>query len=248
MPPAKNTDYDFRGTRALITGAGSGIGQETARCFVSRNATVVATDIDRTGLAALDKATQSSNGRLETRAGDLTDPAFVSSLLETAGHADLLVNCAGWVKHKPFLESDPADWEKVYAVNVLALLRLTQGIARAMCARRRGHIINVSSILARRVYPYTLAYAGTKHAVRAISDGLRVELQEAGVKVTEIAPGLTETNIFRDIDDARVKQAYAKFGFPKLQPSEIARAIMFAAAAPPESCPEVISVNPMGQA
>ena len=69
-----------------------------------------------------------------------------------------------------------------------------------------------------------------------------------GVKVTEIAPGLTETNIFRDIDDPQVIQAYAKFSFPKLQPTEIARAIMFAAAAPRESCPELISVNPMGQA
>lgn len=248
MPPLNDAHYDFRGIRALITGAGSGIGQETARCFVSRNATVIATDIDREGLTKLKAATQYLNGDLEVSVGDLTDPVFVSRLLETAGEVDLLVNCAGWVKHKPFFDSDPADWEKVYAINVLALLRLTQGVARGMCARRRGHVINISSILARRVYPYTLAYAGTKHAVRAISDGLRIELQEMGVKVTEIAPGLTETNIFRDIDDPRVQQTYAKFAFPKLQPSEVARAIMFAVAAPPESCPEVISVNPVGQA
>jgi NADP-dependent 3-hydroxy acid dehydrogenase YdfG len=241
-------DYDFAGARVVVTGAASGIGHETARAFAARAAEVVATDLDGRLLAELTAEASASAWRLRTVQGDLTAPGFVADLAGSVGRTDILVNCAGWVRHAPFLDSDPADWEKVYAINVVALLRLTQLLARGMVARRRGHIINVSSILARRVYPYTLAYAGTKHAVRAISDGLRVELQASGVKVTEIAPGLTETRIFRDIDDPRVIEAYAKFQFAKLQPAEVARAIMFAAAAPSGSCPEVIAVNPMGQA
>src|SRR5262245_6030246 len=102
---------------ALITGAGSGIGRETARAFVASRADVVATDIDADGLAKLHADAKSCGGKLRTVAGDLTDPSFVSHLLDTSGELDLLVNCAGWVKHAPFLASDPADWEKVYAVN-----------------------------------------------------------------------------------------------------------------------------------
>lgn len=237
--------YDFSGRRVLVTGAGSGIGRETARYLLRSEAIVIATDLDRGGL---DELAAPKNERLSIHVGDLTKPEFVKELVGHAGQADALINCAGWVKHAPFLESDPADWERVYAVNVIALLNVTQGMVRQMAQRKRGHIINVSSILARRVYPYTAAYAGSKHAVRAISDGLRVELQGMGIKVTEIAPGLTETNIFRDIDHSSVRAVYEKFSFPKLQPAEIARAIGFALAAPPESCPEMISVFPMGQA
>jgi NADP-dependent 3-hydroxy acid dehydrogenase YdfG len=247
VPPI-DAPYDFCGTVALVTGAASGIGLETARAFAARGADVIATDIDCGSLEKLSMEANSSTWRLRILGGDLTDAGFIGRLIGFAGNVDVLVNCAGWVKHAPFLESEPADWEKVYAVNVLALLRLTQIVARGMCVRHRGHIINISSILARRVYPYTFAYAGTKHAVRAISEGLRTELQHDGVKVTEVAPGLTETNIFRDIDHPAVIQTYAKFDFLKLKPAEIARTIVFAVAAPLESCPEVIAVNPMGQA
>jgi NADP-dependent 3-hydroxy acid dehydrogenase YdfG len=247
MPPTDASD-SFSGFRVLVTGASAGIGRETARQFSSRGADVLATGLEDAPLAEL--AAQASDAGLKLRiiAGDVTDIAFLHRLNDIAGDVDVLVNCAGWVKHAPFLESDSTDWEKVFAVNVIALLRLTQLVARGMRDRRKGHIINISSILARRVYSYTLAYAATKHAVRAISDGLRIELQGSNVKVTEIAPGLTDTNIFRDIDHPLVKQQYAKFNFAKLEPREVARAILFAAAAPPESCPEVLAVNPLGQA
>lgn len=240
--------HDFSGARVIVTGAASGIGRATARAFAVNKANVIATDVDGAELASLETEAGKAGLAIKGVSGDLTDPAFVSRLVESAGDVDILVNCAGWVRHTPFLDSDPRDWERVYAINVIALLRLTQLVARGMVARRSGHIFNVSSILARRVYPYTLAYAGTKHAVRAISEGLAVELQSSGVKVTEIAPGLTETNIFRDINSPEVLESYARFQFPKLKPDEIARAILYAAAAPEGACPAIIAVNPMGQA
>lgn len=242
------TSRPFDDLRVLVTGASAGIGRETARQFASQGARVTATGLDANGLAEIVARSERGAGSVRTIAGDLTNAAFLTQLHEFAGDLDVLVNCAGWVKHTPFLDSNPVDWDRVFAINVIAMLRLTQLVVRRMCERRKGHIINVSSILARRVYPNTLAYAATKHAVRAISDGLRVELQGSGIKVTEIAPGLTDTDIFRDIDHPLVKQQYAKFNFRRLAPAEIARAILYVTAAPHESCPELVAVNPMGQA
>ncbi len=245
---SKSDATALSGSRVFITGASAGIGLEAAKQFCRVGADVLATGMEKGPLTELEAESRALGFRIETITGDLTHPAFVQRVTERAGDVDVLVNCAGWVRHHPFLESEPSDWEKVFDINVLALLRVTQLVARRMRDRRRGHIINISSILARRVYPYTLAYAATKHAVRAISDGLRVELQGDGVKVTEIAPGLTDTGIFRDIDHSLVKRQYAKFDFPKLPATEVVRAILFAATAPHGSCPEVVSLNPVGQA
>ncbi len=86
----------------------------------------------------------------------------------------------------------------MWRTNVQSVLCLTQLVARGMVERKSGHIVNISSILASRVFPYSMVYASTKFAVRAISQGLRLELREHGIKVTEVAPGQVKTEIFRD--------------------------------------------------
>jgi NADP-dependent 3-hydroxy acid dehydrogenase YdfG len=102
-------------------------------------------------------------------------------------------------------------------------------------------------VLARQVYPYALVYAATKYAVRAICRGLRIELNPYGIKVTEVAPGLTDTGVFRFLEHPAVKDAYADRGYPPLAPEDIAQAIVAAAASGPNVCPQVIEVNPLGQ-
>lgn len=241
-------DEHFSGRVVLVTGASSGIGRATALSFAEAGAAVVATGRRAESLARLAATAQAGGRTIRTVAGDLTEPRFVSHVAECAGDVDILVNCAGVLRHAPFLESDPVDWERVFDTNVLSVLRLTQVVARRMRVRGAGHIINVSSILARRVYPYTLVYAASKHAVRAVSDGLRMELQSVGIKVTEVAPGLTDTDIFREVDHPDVIKAYEQRKFPRLTPEEVARAIVFAASSGPDACPEVIAINPVGQA
>jgi NADP-dependent 3-hydroxy acid dehydrogenase YdfG len=92
-----------------------------------------------------------------------------------------------------------------------------------------------------------MVYAASKHAVAAIAAGLRLELGPAGIRVTEIAPGLVATNVFRDIDDARVQQAYAAMEFPFLRPGDVAAAILGAVTASPGACADLIELRPLGQ-
>ena len=131
---------------------------------------------------------------------------------------------------------------------MLALLRLTQAVARGMVTRRTGHIINVSSLLARKVTPLTTVYAASKHAVAAISEGLRIELRPYSVRVTEIAPGIVNTEVFRAIDDPAARERYARFPFEPLTATQVAEAIVFAARADADACAELIELKSVGQA
>lgn len=239
-----NFDGDFDGRIALVTGASSGIGFETARLFADAGATVVATGRDATRLAALASAT---TGAVRTIAGDLTNPKFVAELADGAGEVDILVNSAGIAAHAPFLESDPDMWERAWRININAMLRLTQRVARCMAARGRGHVISISSVLARDVYPLTMFYAATKHATAAVTRGMRLELAEHGVRVTEIAPGLVDTGMMDMPNHPAVVTAYASRKADRLPVGEVARAILFAAATTPGTTPELIALNPHNQ-
>ena len=227
------------GQRALVTGASSGIGRATATALAAAGAEVFGTGRDGVKLASLG---------METRSGDLTDPAFPAELATWAGDVDLLVANAGRLKHAPFLNSDPADWRMVVEVNVLATLRLVQLIAAGMVKRGSGHIVLVSSLLARRVTPNTMVYAASKHAIAAIAAGLRLELSPRGIRVTEIAPGLVDTAVFRDVDNETVRASYATLPFAFLQPTDIATAILGAVTASPGACADLIELRPTGQA
>lgn len=232
------------GRRALVTGASSGIGRVTALMLAERGAAVIATARRADLLEAL---AAESQGRIVSNAGDLTDPDFVRTLARDAGPVDVLVNAAGTLKHAPFLESDPDDWAPVWRLNVEALLRLTQLVARGMAERKRGHIVNISSVVARRVYRYTVAYAASKSAVRTISRGLRIELAEHDIKVTEIAPGLVDTDVFGQVEHPDVIAAYRDRGYKPLRPEDVARAIVDAISTADNACPDVIELFPVLQ-
>lgn len=234
----------FTGKTVLVAGASSGIGRETALIFATEGANVIAVARGADKLAALK---DEAGGGVTTVAGDLTDNAFVDRLAAGAGDVDILVNLAGRTAHAPFLESDPGMWRDAWELNVHAMLVLTQAIARGMAARGSGHIINVSSILARQVYPLTMFYAATKHATAAITRGMRIELAEHGIRVTEIAPGLVDTELMSQPDHPAVVAAYAKRGDARLPAAEVARAIVYAAGTASGTAPELIALNPHDQ-
>ena len=233
--------------RVLVTGATGGIGGAIAGAFAAEGEAVVATGRSAERLAALSGRCRDAPGGIETVAGDLTDGAFAAELARGAAPVDVLVNSVGWVRHAPFLESDPADWETSWRVNVHSALVLTRLVACDMAARETGHIVNLGSILGDRVYRYTLAYAAAKHALRGICRGLRLELAPHGIKVTEIAPGLVETGLLDAVDHPEVLAAYAARSHPPLQPEDVAQAVIAAVGAAPNACPELVVVNPMGQ-
>jgi NADP-dependent 3-hydroxy acid dehydrogenase YdfG len=234
----------FSGKTVLVAGASSGIGRETALMFAAEGAKVTAVARSADRLADLEAE---AKGTLRTIAGDLTESAFTDRLVAEAGAVDILVNLAGRTAHAPFLESDPDMWRAAWELNVHAMLVLSQGIARGMAERGSGHIINVSSILARQVYPLTMFYAATKHATAAITRGMRIELAEHGIRVTEIAPGLVDTGLMDQPDHPAVVAAYAKRQNARLPAAEVARAILYAAGTAPGTAPELIALNPHDQ-
>lgn len=225
---------------ALVTGASSGIGRATALALAAAGYSVLGTGRDRAALAGL--------AGVQTMAGDLTDPGFVDEVVAAAGDTKILVNNAGTLSHAPFLETPRHAWRGVFDVNVNALLDVTQGVARGMAARGQGHIVLISSLLARKVGPNTMVYAATKHAVAALAAGLRMELRPHGIRVTEIAPGLVATNIQREITHEGVLSGYAGLGFEWLSPQDIADAILGAVQAGPNVSTDLIEIRPRGQA
>jgi len=235
------------GRRAIVTGASSGIGFATARALMGAGVTVIAVGRRADRLRELQLAAPDGHHFIAA-AGDLNDDGFRTSLCAGADRVDILVNAAGVLQHTPFLEGDPNAWEAMWQTNVHSVLCLTQLVARGMAARGSGHIVNISSILASRVYPYTMVYAATKFAIRALSQGMRLELQPHGIKVTEVAPGLVKTEILRDVQHPDVVASYKKRTYDPLSPEQVSRAILDALSASANACVDLVEINPAGQA
>ena len=231
------------GKAVLVTGASAGIGRATAAALARAGAKVIATGRRQAELDALKKQVS-----VHTMAGDLNDTSFVDELAATARDVDIFVNNAGVLKYAPLLEMEDADCEAMFRTNVLSAFRITQAIAKSMVKRRRGHIIVMSSTAAREVYQLGGIYCGTKHALSAITRGLRLELQGHGVKVTEIAPGMVDTGIRAGSDHPRVLEALKGRKFAPLTADEVAQAVVYAAQAAPNCCPDLIELRPQGAA
>lgn len=236
------------GKSVLVTGASAGIGRASAIALVQAGAKVVATGRRKSELETLKKACGQRSDAVETIAGDLNDTGFVSDLAGSARGVDIFLNNAGVLTYAPVLEMTDADCETMFRTNVLAAFRITQAIARAMVERRSGHIITMSSTAARDVYQLGVVYCATKHALSALTRGLRIELQGYGIKVTEIAPGMVDTGIRDGSKHPRVLEAMKNRKYGPLTAEEVASAVVFAAQAAPNCCPDLIELRPKGAA
>jgi NADP-dependent 3-hydroxy acid dehydrogenase YdfG len=229
----------------LVTGASAGIGRATAVALARAGARIIATGRRTAELEALAKE---CGDRIDIVSGDLDDPRFTHDLAARAGSVDIMVNNAGVLKYAPLLEMTDADIEAMFRTNVLASFRITLAVARSMSARRRGHIIVMTSIAAREVYPLGVIYCATKHALSAFARGLRLELQGFGIKVTEIAPGMVDTQIRATSTHPRVLEAVKVRKFEALTAAETAEAVVYAAQAAPNCCADLIELRPQGAA
>jgi NADP-dependent 3-hydroxy acid dehydrogenase YdfG len=240
------------GKVVAVTGASSGIGQATALLLAERGAKVVlgARNPDRLQAAATLIADAGGDVAFRptdvTRRGDVVD--LVTLAGERYGKLDVLVSNAGIMPVSPLDELRVDDWEAMVDVNIKGVLF---GIAAALPVFRRqgfGHFVNTASTAAFRVTPNQSVYAGTKMAVRAVSEGLR---QEAGdsLRVTIISPGMTSTNFADSMTDpavrAELEQRRDAIAMP---PDAVARAIAFAIDQPPDVDVGEIVVRPTAQA
>jgi 3-hydroxy acid dehydrogenase/malonic semialdehyde reductase len=234
------------GKLVLVTGASAGIGRATTVALAQAGAKIIVTGRRKAELDAV--ARQCAPGAIETIAGDLNDAGFTGELAQAARDIDIFVNNAGVLKYAPLLEMEDADCEAMFRTNVLSAFRLTRAIAKTMVSRQRGHIIVMSSTAAREVYQLGGIYCATKHALSAIARSLRIETQAHGIKVTEIAPGMVDTGIRDTSDHPRVLEAIKNRKFAPLTADQVAEAVVYAAKAEPDCCPDLIELRPRGAA
>jgi len=216
---------DYR--TALVTGASSGVGAATARILRERGLTVHMVARGRDRLEALAKEIGAVPHPL-----DLRDTAAVHRLFGGL-EIDVLVNNAGMGLgyEGGFLTLAPEEIDAQIETNLSAALHVTRAVAPGMAARRRGHIVNVSSISA--LYPIQFAtYAAGKGGLHLFTQNLRIELKGAGVRVTEVAPGRIKTGFFdKAMPDDAQREAFLS-GFEILRPEDVADAILYALDAP----------------
>jgi NAD(P)-dependent dehydrogenase (short-subunit alcohol dehydrogenase family) len=225
----------FVGKLVLVTGAGSGIGRETARAFSSRGARIIATDIQSAGLAETQSLITSAGGSCETHVVDVGDEAGMRQLADTVlaqhGALDVLVNNAGIGAAGRFLDTKVETWDRVLNINVKGVLLGCKLFLPAMIERGRGHIVNLASMAGYFPAPDLPIYCASKYAVLGFSEALRGDMKDRGIGVSAICPGVVNTNIVATTTSEGKAAAwqgnavdfYRKRNYP---PSKVARAIV----------------------
>lgn len=227
--------------RAWITGASSGIGAATAKMLAENGAKVVLSARRTEQLERLSQEIEHAGGQSMIKALDVTDREAVAQLgdeLETMGGVDILINNAGLMPLSPMLEGRVDEWERMIDVNIKGLLYAVHAVLPGMARRKHGHIVNIGSVAGRFAFKGAAVYCGTKFAVRAISDSLRREAVEYGVRVTDIEPGAVATELADSIKHEATKAAVTgEGGFYApdakiLQAEDIASAILYVLSQP----------------
>ncbi|MCA2009394.1 SDR family oxidoreductase [Tritonibacter mobilis] len=213
---------------AVITGASSGIGAAIARSLSNEGhpLLLLARRADRLEALGLPDAM--------CRAVDVTDTSAVIAAIDEAeaayGPVDLLVNNAGVMLLGALDAQDTSEWQQMFNVNVLALLGATQAVLSRMKARNLGTIMNVSSIAGKKTFPNHAAYTGSKFAVTGITENLREEVADSGVRVMAIYPGAVETELLSHTSDEKIVEDYESWKNSMggvLVADDVARAAIF---------------------
>jgi len=246
---------------ALVTGASSGIGEATARALARAGARLAIGARRSSRLGNVCDEISRDNG-VECLAAplDVTSPGscdrFVSAALDRYARIDILVNSAGLARgRRTVAEGDEREWNEMIDTNVKGLLTMTRLALAHMTARNAGHIVNLGSVAGLGVYEGGSVYCATKWAVKAISQTLRLELNGTDIRVTEICPGLVETEFslvrfHREEDEQRArKQADDVYrGMKPLTAEDIAEIIVWAVTRPAHVDVDEIVVRPVAQA
>ncbi|MEG1949424.1 MAG: SDR family NAD(P)-dependent oxidoreductase [Odoribacter sp.] len=239
---------------ALITGATSGIGKATASKAADAGFDIIITGRRNDRLQELAETIRKKGVEVLTLNFDIRQSEEVKTAIQSLTgkwrNIAVLINNAGLaVGTSPLQEGVLDDWERMIDTNVKGLLYITRAVAPLMIAQNTGHIVNLASIAGKEVYPGGNVYCATKHAVDALSRGMRTDMLKYNIKVTNIAPGMVETEfslVRYKGDETAAKNVYK--GFTPLTNEDIAETILFAITRPPHVCLNDIVIMPTAQA
>ena len=192
----------FEDRTVVVTGGGGGIGGATCRRFAAEGARVAVFDIDLAAATAVADAIGAAGGEAAAFACDITERASVDAALAAAearlGPIAVLVNNAGWDVFRPFTKTEPAQWERLIAINLTGALHMHHAVLPGMVARRAGRIVNIASDAARVGSSGEAVYAACKGGLVAFSKTLAREHARHGITVNVVCPGPTQTALFED--------------------------------------------------
>jgi hypothetical protein len=238
----------------LITGASSGIGEAAAHAFAKAGARLLISARTEAKLVALKSTLEKEYAaKVHILLMDVSNRKVVSQVLTTLpedwNKIDILVNNAGLALGlETIQDGNMDDWDQMIDTNVKGLLYVSHFVLKIMVARNRGHVINIGSTSGYSVYSGGVAYCATKYAVRAISEGMKMDVHETKIRVTEINPGMVDTQFstvrFKG-DRERADNVYK--GFDALQASDIAAAIIYAVNAPQHVNVRQMLITPTAQ-
>ena len=220
------------GKIAIVTGAGQGIGKAVAGKLAGDGATVVVTDLDEA------TAIETAGGLpgAVAIAADVTDRQRVQTMVDEVvgqfGRIDILVNNAGWDKASPFIDSDPADWDRAIAVNLYGVLHTAKAVLPVMAEQGRGSVVNLGSDAGRVGSSGEAVYSAAKGGVIAFTKSLAREMARHQIRVNCVCPGPTDTALFASFAGPKLREALTKaIPFRRLgQPDDVANVVVFLAS------------------
>lgn len=238
----------------IITGASSGIGEATAEKLAAHGAKVVLTARREDRLTQLKQKIEDAGGQALVVVADVTNKEdwqqVVQRTQETFGDIDVLINNAGLMPLSFAKNLKTDEWEKMVDVNIKGVLNGVAAVLPKMMDNRQGHIINISSVAGRKVFPGGSVYCATKFAVRAFSEGLRNELApEYNIRITAIEPGAVATELTNTITDEDLMEKVVKpmLDIEPLQSEDIAESILYALQQPAHVNVQELLVMPTEQ-
>jgi len=240
------------GKVAIVTGASSGLGESTARHLAARGAKLVLAARRTDRLQSLVAEIRAAGGQAIAVATDVAKRDDVEKLaaaaVEAFGRIDVLVNNAGVMPLSPLAKLKVGEWDRTIDVNIKGVLYGIAAVLPRMQAQGSGHIINIASIAGIKVFtPIGTVYSATKHAVRAISEGLRVEAGRS-IRVTTVSPGAVESELKHGSSDAEAAAGVKAFYDANQIPADsVARAIVYAVEQPADVDINEIVIRPVTQ-
>jgi NADP-dependent 3-hydroxy acid dehydrogenase YdfG len=237
----------------IVTGASSGIGYATALELSKTGAKVAAGARRVEKLETLKNEVQKYGGEILVKKVDVTKKencdSFINLVTKTWNHIDVLINNAGIMPLSFFKNLKVSEWEQMIDVNLKGVLYCTAAVIPYMITKKSGHIVNISSVAGRIVFPAGSIYCATKHAVTAFSDGLRQELsQRYNIKVTCIEPGVVSTELPNTITDKSLESFVESVKeMESIKAEDIANAIIYSIDSPPYLNINEILLRPLSQ-